>query len=209
MKAFLANLRNVAISGFFFLLPIIVMFIIITKAWSALTSIGTRIAGMFGVSSILGFKGGHIFTGLLMLAICVVCGLLVRISFVAGFHKTVEGWMSKYIPAYDAYRVMAEEKLQNKTRILPYDSALVRQQACWLPAYIIEQDPDGNYVLFLPDVPETNRGHVLLAKGDDVRRIAWLKANQLDASLKSMGKGLLRESGPAKGIFPVHEPKDP
>jgi hypothetical protein len=110
MKTFLANLRNVAISGFFFLLPIIVMFIIITKAWSALTSIGTRIAGIFGVSSILGFKGGHIFTGLLMLAICIVCGLLVHISFVAGFHKTVEGWMSKHIPGYDAYRVMAEEK---------------------------------------------------------------------------------------------------
>jgi hypothetical protein len=114
----------------------------------------------------------------------------------------------RYSASYDAYRVMAEEKLQNKTRILPYVSALVRQQKCWLPAYIIEQDPDGNYVLFLPDVPETSKGHVMLAKADDVRRIASLTANQLDASLKSMGKGLLSESGLAKGVSPFNEPKD-
>jgi uncharacterized membrane protein len=208
MKTLLANVRNLAISGFFFLLPIVVIFVIIAKAWNALTSIGTRMAGIFGVSSIVGLKGSHIFTGLLMLAICIVCGLLVRVSFVAGFHNAVERWMSKYIPGYDAYKAIAEEKLQNKRRILPYASAVVRQHECWLPAYVIEQDPDRNYVLFVPDVPETSKGHILFAKGADVRVIASLTANQLDASLKSMGKGLLSEPGLAKGVFPVHERND-
>jgi hypothetical protein len=124
MKTFLANVRKVAISGFFFLLPIVVIFVIISKAWNALTSVGTRMAGVFGVSSIVGLKGGHIFTGLLMLAICLVCGLLIRVSFVAGLHSAVERWMSKHIPHYDTYKTIAEEKLQNKTRILPYGSAL-------------------------------------------------------------------------------------
>jgi uncharacterized membrane protein len=208
MKALLANLRNLAISGFFFLLPIVVIFVIIAKAWNAMTSIGTRMAAIFGVSSIAGFKGSHIFAGLLLLTISVVCGLLVRVSFVAGFHDAVEKWMSKYIPGYDAYKAIAEEKLQNKTRILPYASALVRQQECWLPAYVIEQDADGNYVLFVPDVPETSKGHVLLAKKGDVRLIASLTANQLDTSLKSMGKGLLADSGLAKEALPLHERQD-
>ena len=205
MKTLLAAVRKLAISGFFFLLPIVVILVIIAKAWNALTSIGTKMAAIFGVSSIVGFKGSHIFTGLLMLAICIVCGLLVRVSFVAGFHNAVEGWMSKYIPGYDAYKAIAEEKLQNKTRILPYASALIRQHEYWLPAYVIEHDPDGNYVLFVPDVPETNKGHVLLAKESDVRLIASLSANQLDASLKSMGKGLLSEPGLAKAALPLHE----
>lgn len=208
MKTFLANVRKLAISGFFFLLPIVVIFVIISKAWNALTSVGTRMAGVFGVSSIVGLKGGHIFTGLLMLAICLVCGLLIRVSFVAGLHSAVERWMSKHIPHYDTYKTVAEEKLQNKTRILPYGSALVRQQECWMPAYVIERDPDGNCVLFLPDVPETSRGHVLLAKAGDVKLIASLTANQLDASLKSMGRGLLSGSGLTKGAFPLHDRRD-
>jgi hypothetical protein len=199
MKTFFTQVRNVAISGFFFLLPVFVIFVIISKVWTALTSIGVRIARVFGVSSIVGFKGSHIVAGLLMLAICFVCGLLVRVSFVAAFSKATEKWMSKYIPGYDTYKAMAEEKLQNKARILPYASALVRQQECWLPAYIIEEDPNGNCLIFLPDVPDTSKGHVLLAKEGDVRRVGSLTANQLDASLKNMGKGLLSEFGISKG----------
>ena len=48
-------------------------------------------------------------------------------------------------------------------------------------------------MLFLPDVPETNKGHVLLAKQDEVRIVSSITANQLDASLKKMGKGLCSE----------------
>lgn len=205
MKSLIANIRNLIIAGFFFLLPIIVILVLITKAWNAMTSVGTRMAGLFGVSSILGFKGGHVFTALVMLAICIVCGILVRVSFVAGFQRAVEGWMSRYIPGYDAYKAIAEEKLRSKPRLLPYTSAFVRQQEFWMPVYVIEQDPGGNYVLFLPDVPETGKGHVLLAKACDVRPMAWLTANQLDASLKSMGKGLLNEFAIASAALPVQE----
>ena len=198
MKIFFTHVRNVAISGFFFLLPVFVIFVIVSKAWAALTSIGVRIARVFGVSSIVGFKGSHIVAGLLMLAICFVCGLLVRVSFVAAFSRAIEKWMSKYIPGYDTYKAMAEEKLQNKARILPYSCALVRQQECWLPAYIIEEDRNGNCLIFLPDVPDTSKGHALLAKEGDLRRVGSLTANQLDASLKNMGKGLLSEFGIGK-----------
>jgi hypothetical protein len=62
MKIFVTGIRNLAISGFFFLLPIFVIFIIITKAWNAMTSIGTRLAGIVGVSSIVGFKGSPALT---------------------------------------------------------------------------------------------------------------------------------------------------
>jgi len=195
MKTFIVNVRNLAIAGFFFLLPIVVILVIATKAWNALTSIGTRMAGVFGVSSILGFKGGHIFAGLLLVAICLVCGLLLRISLVAAFHRSVEAWMSRHVPGYDTYRVLAEEKLQNKARILPYASALLRRQECWLPAFVIEHDSRGNYLLFLPDVPETSKGHILFAKEADVQFITSLTANEFEASLKSMGKGLLSRFG--------------
>ena len=56
---------------------------------------------------------------------------------------------------------------------------------------MIEQDSDGNCVVFLPDAPDTNQGHVLLAKQDQVRMLPSLSASQLDGSLKKMGKGLL------------------
>jgi hypothetical protein len=88
---------------------------------------------------------------------------------------------------------MAEEKLQHKVRVLDYTSAFIRSQECWRPAYIVEQDNDGNCVVFLPDTPETNKGHILLAKRDQLRVLSSFTANQLDESLKKMGQGLCRE----------------
>jgi hypothetical protein len=58
-------------------------------------------------------------------------------------------------------------------------------------------------VIFLPDVPETSKGHVLLAKAGDVRLMTSLTATQLDVSLKSMGKGLLKELGIGKGTSSI------
>jgi len=193
MKTFLGHLRDIAISGFLALLPLYVLFIVIAKVWKSLSSVGAGIAGMFGMKSILGVAGSTVLSGLLVIALWIVIGMLVRFSFMAALSRAAERAMSKYIPGYETYKTIAEEKLQHKVRALDYASALIRWQEYWRPAYIVEQDEDGTCVLFLPDVPETNKGHVLLAKQDQVRVVSSITANQLDASLKKMGRGLCSE----------------
>lgn len=193
MKAFLIKLREIAVAGFFFLLPVYILFIVIAKAWKSLSSVSTHLAGMFGIKSVLGIGGASIVAGLLIIGLWIVCGLLVRISFVAALNRMVEGWLSKFIPGYQGYRAIAEEKLHLETKILPYTSALVRQEGYWRPSYIIEQDDSGNYVVFLPNIPDTQTGKVVLATEDQVRVVSSLTANQLDAVLKKRGKGLLSE----------------
>ena len=125
-----------------------------------------------------------------MIASWIVIGLVVRFSFIDAVSRAAERALSRYIPGYDTYKAIAEEKLQHKERALDYSSALIRWQEYWRPAHIVEQDEAGTCVLFLPDVPETNKGHVLLANQDQVRVVSSITANQLDASLKKMGKEL-------------------
>ena len=159
MKVFLAKVRDVTISGILALLPLYVFFIVINKIWKSLNSIGAGIAQMLGMKSILGVAGATVFSGLLTAAIWLLTGLLVRYSFLGSVSKAAERQLSKYIPDYDSYKAKAEEKLQHKVRVLPYTSALIRWEDYWQPAYIVEQDQEGNCVLFLPEIPETSRGH--------------------------------------------------
>lgn len=84
-------------------------------------------------------------------------------------------------------------KLQHKVKVLDYTSVLIRWQEYWRPAYVVEQDKDGNCVLFLPETPETNKGNVLLAKKEQIRVVSSITTNQLEESLKKMGKGLCSE----------------
>lgn len=198
MTTLLISLRNTAISGFFFLLPVVVIFIILTKVWTALASVGGNLAAMFGMKSIMGLGGANVLTGLLMIAVCFVCGLLVRLRFMAALSNTIETKLAKHIPGYDTYKALAEEKLQNKVRMLPYSTALIRQDEYWRPAYVVEQDQNGNCVVFLPEIPDTSRGHTLLVSRESIKLVPSVTANQLDASLKKMGKGLLTEYGIAR-----------
>ena len=195
MKAFLARLRDITISGILALLPLYVFLLVITKAWKSLSSIGTGVAQMLGMKSVLGVGGATVFSGLLIVTIWLVTGLLVRYSFLGALSKAAEKQLSKYVPDYESYKAKAEEKLQHKVRILPYTSALIKWEEYWQPAYLVEQDQEGNCVVFLPEIPETNKGHVLLARQDQVRIVESMTANQLDASLKKAGRGLLSDYG--------------
>ena len=201
MKVFFARLRDITISGILALLPLYVFLLVITKAWKSLSSIGTGVAQMLGMKSVLGVGGATVFSGLLIVTIWLVTGLLVRYSFLGAVSKAAEKQLSKYVPDYESYKAKAEEKLQQKVRILPYTSALIRLDEYWQPAYLVEQDQEGNCVVFLPEIPETNKGHVLLARQDQVRIVESMTANQLDASLKKAGRGLLSDYG-------IHTPPD-
>jgi len=195
MKVFFARLRDITISGILALLPLYVFLLVITKAWKSLSSIGTGVAQMLGMKSVLGVGGATVFSGLVIVTIWLVTGLLVRYSFLGAVSKAAEKQLSKYVPDYESYKAKAEEKLQHKVRILPYTSALIRWEEYWQPAYLVEQDQEGNCVVFLPEIPETNKGHVLLARQDQVRIVESMTANQLDASLKKAGRGLLSDYG--------------
>jgi len=195
MKVFFARLRDITISGILALLPLYVFLLVITKAWKSLSSIGTGVAQILGMKSVLGVGGATVFSGLLIVTIWLVTGLLVRYSFLGAVSKAAEKQLSKYVPDYESYKAKAEEKLQQKVRILPYTSALIRLDEYWQPAYLVEQDQEGNCVVFLPEIPETNKGHVLLARQDQVRIVESMTANQLDASLKKAGRGLLSDYG--------------
>ena len=194
MKQFIAKLSRIAIAGFFFLFPIYVVFIVISKAWMSLTSVGSRLAAMFGVKTVLGVGGHQLLTGLLIIAIWLLCGLLVRVSFIGTFSRAMERTISSLVPGYASYRATAEEKIARKAKILPYASAWLTRGDCDQPVFIIDKDNVGNFVLFLPNVPDTSRGRVLVARADKVRLMPSLTANELDAILKKMGEGLLGES---------------
>jgi len=193
MKTLFINVRDIAIAGFLALLPLYVLILVVAKVWKSLHSFGAGIAGVFGMPPLFGVHPNTIFTALLLVAFWIVFGLLVRFTFVGMLSRAAEGTMAKYIPDYARYKSMAEEKLQHKVKVLDYTSALIRWQEYWRPAYIIEHDKNGNCVVFLPDAPETSRGHVLLAKRDQLRVLPSITPNQLDASLKTMGRGLCSE----------------
>ena len=147
------------------------------------------------MQTIVGVGSATIFTGLLLLLICFVCGVLVvHFSFMKKFSKMIEERLVKYIPGYDTYKSMAEEKLQDKVKMLPYTPALFKTADDLLqPAFIIEKDEAGHNTILIPDIPETHKGRILIVKEEKLQALSSISANEFDALLKNMGNGLLTQ----------------
>lgn len=165
----------------------------------------------FGMMSFLGVGATTVFTGLLLVGLVMLLGTLARNAFMMKFREFLKVILSKYLPGYSSYRLSAKEKLQSTLRMLPYASALIKQQEYWRQPYVIERGRDDYCVVFLPDVPETGRGEVLIAKSDQIRLLPAVSANDLDASLRRIGKGLLsalqlRELAPVVSRFEQPRP---
>ena len=193
MRKLFANVRDTAVAGFFFLLPAYVVIIVATKAWTALSSLGSKVAAMFGMKSMMGMGASTVSSGLLLILIWIAFGVLARLSLIPRLNNTIERWVSAVIPGYETYKRIAEEKSRNETKPLPYTSALIQVEGYWQPGYIVDQDSLDNYSDFLPNSPEANEGRVLIARKNQIRIISSITANQLNASLERMGKGLLSD----------------
>jgi uncharacterized membrane protein len=193
MKSFFTKLRKLIFNGLIFLMPVIVLIIVLSKAWGAATEIGGKIAGLFGMKTIMGLGSVTVFTSLLLILVCLLCGFLVRFSFMRMVNKSLERTMLKYVPGYANYKAMAEEKLENKQKEVSYKSTLIMYAGYWQPAFVVEQDDMGHCVVFLPGIPDTTSGHLLLAQQDQLKMIGSLTSKQLQEVLKKMGKGLLTE----------------
>lgn len=118
MKAFLKNVRDIAIAGFFALLPLYVMLLILGKAWKSLHSLGSGVAGMFGMPPFMGVGSSTIFTAILVVAVWIGFGLLVRFTVVGALSRAAEGTIAKYVPDYAKYKSMAEEKWNTRLKSL-------------------------------------------------------------------------------------------
>ncbi|HVH58531.1 MAG TPA: hypothetical protein VM791_19855 [Vicinamibacterales bacterium] len=70
---------------------------------------------------------------------------------------------------------------------------MIKERDFWRPVFVVEQEVDGHGIVFVPSVPDTSKGSVLLVAREDVQLVPTLSAIDLDASLKKLGAGLVSE----------------
>ena len=195
MRTYFAAFQRIAVTGLMFMLPVYVLLAILTRVWISLSSLGTSLASLFGVKSIMGVGASSVLSGIALLVIWFGCGLLAHVSLFAALRSRVDQWLAAYLPGYARYRAMVEDKLQGKTPTLPYASGVIKEQDFWRPVYVVEQTVDGHSVVFVPSVPDTSKGSVLVVAREHVQLVPALSAMDLDASLKKLGAGLVSEHG--------------
>jgi uncharacterized membrane protein len=186
MKSFMTLVRTTLTGGILFLLPVVLIIFIFSKALQILAKISTPITDRLP-DIILGFDGGKLITVVLLILICFVSGLLVRAPSVRRWIDKIEDDFLSYLPGYTMIKSIASDIVGKSDRELK--AVLVREEETWQVGFLVEENKEFCAVFF-PEAPKHDSGEIKIVP------IAWVtKVNittrEAALSIQRYGKGTL------------------
>lgn len=195
MRAFFSRLRKLIVTGFIFIMPVLISVAVLMRFWKHILRVGSLLSRLLRMDTVFGPSGDAVVAVIFFVCVCIAAGLLIRISFLRKVSERIDHKLNDLIPGYNQIRSEATKKLGvEKTEEPLFDACLVKMQELWEPGYIIEQNPDGTDIVFVPQAPAFTTGQVYVV---DPSRIKKLDMNSaaLNAHLNRLGKGIMNRVG--------------
>lgn len=192
MHPVLVRLRDHVVTGFIFIMPVLITLAVLMKFWKDLLKIGSKCSRLLGVDTVLGPSGDALMAILFFLVICIAAGFLIRISFLKRLSERIDSRLNDWIPGYGQVRTQATRKIgaEKKQEEPSYEGCLVRVEDLWRPGYLVERNGDGTRTVFVPQAPASTTGQVYVVGAERIRELG-IDSRALAARLGLLGKGLL------------------
>lgn len=192
MNDFLKQLERNCISGALVLLPLIVFIVILQKVWGFFQNYGEKFAHLFRLDLIFGAVARDVIGGLFLVIVVYFSGYLMRLTYLKKFTNWIDDKLMIFLPGYEKNKKLAEEKLKSKVKKASTNQPiLLKYGDYWQPAYLIEENAEGNAVVFVPTAPSKDIGQIYIVSLAHVKKLPETTLGNLDDSIKSLGKGIL------------------
>lgn len=192
MKNFLLRFEQNCISGALVLLPLLVFFVLLEKVWKFFQNYGEKFADLLGLEHVLGKYATDIAGGIILLTLIYLSGFLMRLALLRRFTNWIDEKLMIFLPGYEKSKKEAEEKLKSRHKKPSSDlPILLKNGEYWQPAHLIEEDENGNAVVFVPTAPSKDQGQIFLVPLKQIIKLQETKLSNLDSAIKSFGKGIL------------------
>jgi len=189
----LARLRNRIVTGFIFIMPVLITLVILGQFWKHLLNVGSTLSRLLKVDTVLGQAGDAVAAVLLFVVVCLLAGFLARVSFLRRISEQIDEKLDRLIPGYGEVRSATHKKIGAGRSDEVFETCLVKIGEIWQPGYIIEPNLDGTQTVFVPGAPTVAAGQVYIAEPGQLRKLD-IDSAALNARLKILGRGILRSA---------------
>ena len=163
-------MKTTIIGGVIFLVPVVVLAILLTKAYQISMVVAAPIDRLIPVESIGGVALVNILAILLILVVCFASGLLAKTQFLASKINALDGLLIDMMPGYAVAKgVIGSVTDQDEISQL-LKPVMVRFDDYSQIAFEIERD-ETEAVIFLPGSPSTWSGSTVIVDIGRVRKI--------------------------------------
>jgi uncharacterized membrane protein len=185
-------IRNHIITGFIFLMPMLITIAVVGKFWNALLKAGNRVSKFIRVDTLLGTNGDAIIALILFLLLCIIASFLVKLTVFRRMSDWLDAKLAGFIPGYNDLRKKTEVKIGQAPKEEVFETCLVHTQEHWRPAYLIDVAESGDATVFIPGAPTFNTGYVAVIPASSYKKLK-IDSQTLNSYLTKLGKGLTIE----------------
>jgi uncharacterized membrane protein len=198
MKELANFFKTTVLGGFFVVLPIVVLLILIDQMVAMLDGLIEPIAELFSVETVGGVEIALVLSVLAILLLCFIAGLVVRTGLGSSIVHRIEGSVLNRIPGYELLKNLTQRfSTTEATRAVVL--ARIHAEDAWCFAFVADELEDGRVVVFVPMAPTPTMGAIYVLPRENVREIAAGTGETMNCLMQwGIGaKDLVREVAPA------------
>jgi len=181
MKKIFDFVKAMVIGGVLFFIPLIILIVILQKAFQIAAVLVMPIIKLLNVTHIFGIGVEIIVAIAIILFILYLGGLISKTSRAKKAVKKIEDALLSKVPGYDMIKNMGESFVgfEGNTSI---STVLARIEDAWQYGFLIEEIEGEQYAVYVPGAPNPMSGSVYILEKDRIK-----KTNiPLQAAMKSL-----------------------
>ena len=181
-------IKTTAIGGLLFLVPLVVLAVILKKAYNIMLLVAVPLDGLIPIEAIGGVALSNILAVLCIFVACFLAGLLAKSKPGKAAFNLIDAKLSLFLPGYTYLKSLTssftDERDEGKV-LKPIIAKLDDQSQL---AFEVEHADDGTVVVYVPGAPDSRSGNVVYLTPDRVEPLD-ITFGEVTRSLRQYGRG--------------------
>ena len=182
-------IKTTIVGGIVFMVPIIIIVVIMGKAFELMLKVARPIDKLIPIESIGGIAFANLLALLAILVVCFVAGVFARSPAAKKIYKAIDNGLLA-IPGYSFIKAYTDSMKLGQAEAKSMQPVLVQFDDNSQLGFEIERLDNGQVVIYLPGAPDPWSGTVAYFGVDRVKKLE-LSASEAINNVRRLGRGSL------------------
>ena len=180
-------LKTTIVGGIVFMVPLIIIIVILGKAFELMLKVARPIDKLIPIESIGGIAFANLLALFAILVACFIAGVLARSPLAKKLYRAIDNGLLA-IPGYSFIKAHTDSMKLGQAEAKSMQPVLVQFDDNSQLGFEIERLDNGQVVIYLPGAPDPWSGSVAYFSVDRVKKLE-LSASEAMNNVKRLGRG--------------------
>lgn len=171
MKGLFGFLKATIVGGFFVVLPVVLIWLVVAETIELLVGVATTVSEFLVGKGLKAFSDPELLAVLILIGVCFVTGLAMRTRIGSKIGGFIERLVLNPIPGYKVFKTLTHSiaGLDQSSAFTP--ALLDEGDGTRAPVLAVEDHADGGVTVLVPMAPTPTVGPVRVVPGSRVQRL--------------------------------------